>query len=516
MEKDGITPTKFAALITYISGALMLIVGFVLPFTSSVFQGAAMDFSKMPLMSLAAAFASVFGTGSGAGIYSCPVSFYGAPTFDVGALLFLLLALATVVYLVILIPACIANRKNTGIVKLMAVGEILAVAVLGAMTTVNFYRAAEGSEWNFSVIFPFLFITLMLMIQSCIYRTDKLTGERTRKSGAMKIVLAVISLISFAFILFPPYFLIPALAEPFAGLASGMGISPAMIGNANGFELADTIFTLGNTLTSVSLLPMLTMLSGGIACALVIINCFLDIFGLGKDTNGFMLFCNVVRYALEFVGAAVALVLAFVLKWVPGILIYALMGVSFIQLIINIVRFAVYMTKRARLNKEKTAKKKKTEEAERADALVGTSADFGGDSSFDEPVATPAAAATAAASETAAEGVPSPAGSAPAYVAPDQSGVTVETKNVVYNVNTIYHGPTDSFIKKLSNDEKVEFARTFLERSAGNLTGIPEYVVGGNNTRFFSSVFIYFARVRDLVSDGLMNKLYEEVNLMGE
>ena len=60
----------------------------------------------------------------------------------------------------------------------------------------------------------------------------------------------------------------------------------------------------------------------------------------------------------------------------------------------------------------------------------------------------------------------------------------------------------------------MEFARVFLERRAGNLSAIPDYIIGDDNSKFFSAIFIYFARVRDIVSDGLMNKLYEEVHLM--
>ena len=43
---------------------------------------------------------------------------------------------------------------------------------------------------------------------------------------------------------------------------------------------------------------------------------------------------------------------------------------------------------------------------------------------------------------------------------------------------------------------------------------MPEYVVGGNNQKFFASVFIYWARISNRVSDGLMNKLYEQGNIM--
>ena len=84
----------------------------------------------------------------------------------------------------------------------------------------------------------------------------------------------------------------------------------------------------------------------------------------------------------------------------------------------------------------------------------------------------------------------------------------------VYTINTIYGGPTDEFISKLTNDERIEFAKTFIEKIKGNLGTIPDYVVGGNNKKFFSSVFIYLGRIRGMVSDGLLNKMYKELNIL--
>ena len=84
----------------------------------------------------------------------------------------------------------------------------------------------------------------------------------------------------------------------------------------------------------------------------------------------------------------------------------------------------------------------------------------------------------------------------------------------VYTIDTIYAGPTDDFIRKLSNDERIEFAKTFIEKVKGNIGAIPDYVVGGNNKKFFSGVFIYLGRIRGMVSDGLLNKMYKELNLL--
>ena len=84
----------------------------------------------------------------------------------------------------------------------------------------------------------------------------------------------------------------------------------------------------------------------------------------------------------------------------------------------------------------------------------------------------------------------------------------------VYTIDTIYAGPTDDFIHKLSNDERIEFAKTFIEKVRGNLGTIPDYVVGGNNKKFFSGVFIYLGRIRGMISDSLLNKMFKELNLL--
>lgn len=84
----------------------------------------------------------------------------------------------------------------------------------------------------------------------------------------------------------------------------------------------------------------------------------------------------------------------------------------------------------------------------------------------------------------------------------------------VYTIDTVYAGPSDTFIRKLTNDEKIEFARTFIEKNRGDLGSIPDYVVGGDNKKFFSVAFIYLGRIRGLISDGLLNKMFKELNML--
>ena len=55
---------------------------------------------------------------------------------------------------------------------------------------------------------------------------------------------------------------------------------------------------------------------------------------------------------------------------------------------------------------------------------------------------------------------------------------------------------------------------TFIDRTKGSIGNIPEYRIGGNNKAFFSSVFIYLGRIRGLISDGLLNKMFKELNML--
>lgn len=55
---------------------------------------------------------------------------------------------------------------------------------------------------------------------------------------------------------------------------------------------------------------------------------------------------------------------------------------------------------------------------------------------------------------------------------------------------------------------------TFIEKSKGDVGNIPEYVIGGNNKKFFSSVFIYLGRIRGMITDGLLNKMFKELDML--
>lgn len=90
----------------------------------------------------------------------------------------------------------------------------------------------------------------------------------------------------------------------------------------------------------------------------------------------------------------------------------------------------------------------------------------------------------------------------------------VQNRTVVYNVQNVYNGPTDLFMNSLTDEEKIEFHSTFILKNKGTFSFLPEYEIGGNNQEFFSTIFIYLGKFRNILSTNLMNKIYVHLNLL--
>ncbi|MGN0815059.1 MAG: hypothetical protein ACI4MH_07495 [Candidatus Coproplasma sp.] len=89
----------------------------------------------------------------------------------------------------------------------------------------------------------------------------------------------------------------------------------------------------------------------------------------------------------------------------------------------------------------------------------------------------------------------------------------VPVRKVIYNVQTVYSGPTDAFMDTLTNDEKVEFTKVFIRKAKGDLPAeLPDYEIGGNNDDFFPVIFIYLGKFRTMLSRGLLSKIYRHLN----
>ncbi len=66
----------------------------------------------------------------------------------------------------------------------------------------------------------------------------------------------------------------------------------------------------------------------------------------------------------------------------------------------------------------------------------------------------------------------------------------------------------DEFLNSLSKEEREEFDKLFVLNPDKD-KHVPTYVIGANNTEFFTKVFMFLGRYRSSVSDNLFNKIYD-------
>lgn len=70
----------------------------------------------------------------------------------------------------------------------------------------------------------------------------------------------------------------------------------------------------------------------------------------------------------------------------------------------------------------------------------------------------------------------------------------------------------DAFFSSLTPAEKDEFDRLFISRIYGENKRLPAYRIGGDNREFFSKIFVFMGRYRNVISDGLLEKIYNYSN----
>ncbi len=519
MAENEKTHSKYPALITYILAVICLVIGLVLPLGTKALG--AIDFDNMGAIQFIGAFGVLFKANSMpliekfSGIYSHNIAFFGTSPFDIGALFLVLYGITTVAAVICLMPISIAGKSSTAAVKAASVMEVISLVVLSLMlmsdmTVMSFSETARAFfGWNLSTVIAFGGTLAALVVQAFVYKG---------KSGLVKFILLVLSSLAVVFAVFPITKIAPAFAELFADFSASTGMSLGIFNNVYGLDYVYGLFTSPQTLFDTgSPIIMLMEIFLAAAALLAIANYLLDLAGLGKNTKRFMRTANLIRYSLELIFLIALAITAAVNKSNIGLMLYVFIFCAAVALIINIGRCIA-------------CRKKVEEELITAPAIAASQPAEPEPEPELEPEPEPEPYKYKAPERPAPKPQPAPKpasynsqsqpSSAPqsatvtTTTTTDENGTVYETKNIVYNVNTIYNGPTDNFIKKLTNDEKVEFARVFLERRAGNLSAIPDYIIGDDNSKFFSAIFIYFARVRDIVSDGLMNKLYEEVHLM--
>ncbi|MCD8307176.1 MAG: hypothetical protein LUD51_02980 [Clostridia bacterium] len=360
-------------------------------------------------------------------------------------------------------------------------------------------------------------------------------------SGLVKFILFILSLVVIFVAFFDIRAIIPSLADSINGsVSNSTAINAGFFGGegADGLEyLSNFVFYTEGSMSS--LFPEYLSSAGWaftigaiILGIMVLVNCFLDLLGIYKKTNKFMLVFNQIRYIIEIL----ALILCIIMVAADKDLNYGLMLI--IASVLIVISYIINIIRIARYRKAREAELMEPDESEEFAYFAPARTEPAQTvyiSSFSEP-------AFAAAYNNAIYDIPpvqtnrtfypqlitvnpelkeSPAAKASKPV-PTQFGTPAQSATVPaagnaaplpetnYKVQTIYNGPMDRFISKLSNDEKVEFARVFLERAERPLSAIHEYVVGGDNSVFFSDVIMYYTSVRDIISDSLMTKLYDE------
>lgn len=572
MVKNKRSRGKTFLLITFILAILSLIAGLLFPITVSTFSNG-INFNEMPILQLGSAF-SAFGVPvkSGAELteaYSYSISVFNR-NFDIGAALLIFYASATAVALILLIPAFLLKPKSAA--KVIFFSELLALTPLFAMTAAETYRMV--GDWNLSVLIPFGIVLLCVVLQSFAVR---------RGSGFIKFVLFSLSAASVLLAATNIYAIFPAgetFAQSFVSALkgrppfnTGLGLFEFNGENVYGSSLIKSLFAGDLTFGAAGLIAIACGLALSIV-GLAVINLYLDILGLGKKTNGFMLVCNVIRYSLQILLIFSAAIVTALSGGNFGILLYLIFIISAIQLILQIVRLSIFSKKKKAGKDKKTSKEKETS-LQNEEYQYGQSQKNISEPAVvyaepitvftEQPIKADTQELAVAAKEQAVENAISPPELAPAEERPiplpsavneniptaekedykppftefqepvltfdsalpelivSESEIISETADTeiaqpaekIENLSSgEYAGPNDDFINKLSEEQKSEFVNLFIDNKANKIANIPDYVVGGDNTKFFSLLFIYFSRVRDIVTDGLMDKFYEQVKFM--
>jgi len=572
MENSENKTNRLAALITYTLAVVFLILGLCLP----LFDGKNMLAAQLPdVFNHIAGNKNIFDFGKEFTLNHEILLFGKGKPVDFMAWVMFLYALVTLFSVIALIPVGISYKKQGKALKVLSyVVETAAIIILSLYLIVALQHTTF-TKLSKSLMIAFGGVSLMLIILSCVNK--KRTGAAKLALFLLAFVSLLLLFditviipklaesekfynfadklkISTLWYGLDASSLIEGFAEGEMSLGSD-GISHlAMLFESNyGDALKMLPTTKEKTLLVLSL----------ILAMLIFFNYVTDVIGLSSNAKKRGYIFNVVRYGLEILAIVSLFITVKVCKYLPGLLLCLILIVCAIQLAISIVRLVLAL---------KRAKKERDEHAEE---LAANLASNGADNSFYNPdnynaSPYPYAQATYAAPDKpitdsdykpVREYKPEPIApevepeqpvqqpeqpvekpftdfvppvqepvkpaQAPTQQPPVHNVYTTYTPNMPYNVqeqgepidriykmNTVYQGPTDEFMRKLNNQEKIEFSMIFIEKTKGDIGKVPDYIIGGDNKKFFSSVFIYLGRMRSLVSDGLLNKMYKELNLL--
>lgn len=502
-------PTKTVALITYVIAVVCLVLGLLLPF--GPIKGDGYNAVIMQIPHALECFGVKWDAGA-ALTYTYTVQFWGGTAFELGGLFILLYSLLTVVALGVLIAVIFGNKEKDTSINCAGVIEVISTVILSVllfmqMSIISMGYSIGDYSWSIALLVAFGGPLLMLFIQSIYHKGS---------SGVIKMVLVILGAVTVVFCLFSFAAIIPQLAEALNKILNGNTQLLDWANESNPYlgsvwyhlsvpflaNYGDFLKELGGMNATVSVF----MLVLGV---LIIVNFLLDVCGLAKKTQRWMLLANLIRYGLEVLVALLILILGGVVaKHSVGVICYVLLILAIVLVAINIIRFVTFKEEAKEAANENEGAAQNAPKAKAAKAPAKPQPDAQAyeqpyDGYYEQPYEEQPY------QDENEQAQPQAQPQAQAQPRQDAAPVAAQSGNVYSPV--IYNGPRDKFIDTLTNEQRIEFARTFLEHRSGEIKGIPDYVVDGDNDTFFRSLFIYYARVRGLVSDGLMNKFYEMV-----
>ena len=550
---------KLVLLITYAVAVVCLLMGLFLP----LFNGKEILALELPNVFLNLINKPETDLGKAFSL-SYPIYFFGkGKPFDFMALVVMLYALITFVSLLMLIPVCITFKKQTKAGAVIAYAMEIAAALTISLYLIIGLGALPEAKLSYNMLIAFGGALAMLAVQSIASK---------KLPGFVKLVLLLLSSCAFLFLF--GFWITGSLGAKFLNFADKLKCHPLFMvytdQTVSGFLLLDGFFTAGpkTLLLGMTAKEKAAVCLGLIVAVIVLVNFFIDIIGLATGAKRGELIFNVSRYLLELLAIAAAFITCAVCKYSPAFLLCLILIAAAAQFIISIVRLIMEY---ARSRKEVTEEQPIAVEsyfqpvynepaAAPANEVYEDNAqppvynDYSNDYSYPSAAETAPEAEdnlldTVSYSEPVGEELPytlrdykpaeeikpekpAPAEPNPEYIQLPQAqaprATEIPTHNVyqtytpnvpetperIYKVNTVYQGPTDEFMKKLTNNEKIEFSMIFIEKSKGDIGKVPDYIIGGDNKKFFSAVFIYLGRMRSIVSDGLLNKMYKELNML--
>lgn len=528
--------------VTYAFALLVLILGLFLP----VFNG-----NEILALKLGDAFKALNGKNPFTLSYPMTSFFCTGVTVNLMAVIAVAYLFVTIIAALGIIPLILLRKKDGARNAIAYTVEVAALSLLSvfmfAVLTVKSHGTYFGSPevllvpelsetlsafkytpaFSYNYLIPLIGIAVVLFIQTIANKSI---------TGVAKISLFLLSFVA-AFCLYD-------LGGVFGTDLSGLGLPIGIFGSNGTWQGINSVTLLTDgglkvyldlfaTESSSKALIVLTLILG----LFVLANYFIDLIGLTTNAKRAGHIFNVVRYTLVLLVVLCLFIAIPVGKHSLGLLILIITLIAVVQLLISVVRLIMERrrVKSAKMHRETVAEEKPREETMYRTVPAGYQPVDPQiipiyvqqpyvqpiiqqpivQQPVEEPIdADPYVVEVERREETQPVNyvVERPAQE---YKNPYEPPVVTQkpADPQVYTVN-VYRGAVDEFMKKLTNDEKIEFSQVFIEKTRGDLGNIPDYVIGGDNKKFFSSVFIYLGRIREIISDGLLNKMFKELNMM--